>query len=192
MNYLDFSSFYLLYEELWAAGKIRTSNIGLQLLQAASKQHGYWLMLPSTRPLSYTASDMTRRDPVSSSAAAVGLTHQQEREYGGSLGDGNTSRTSVRRRLNYHLFLPHSDLGRRDCWHGSGSHLHCWINLMMYAVLGRIFGIEAQYLRVKRQMRCRTVYFKPPFCFPFFATSAWKRVVWTAALNTPNRLNSIV
>lgn len=92
-------------------------------------------------------------------------------------GDGNTSRAGVRRRLNHHLFLPHSDLGRRDCWHGSGSHLHCWINLMMYATLGRISGIEAQYLRVKRQMRCKTVYFKPPFCFPFFATSAWKRVV---------------
>lgn len=68
--------------------------------------------------------------------AGAGLTHRQERERGGSPGDGNASRAGVRRRSNRHLFPPHPDLGRRNRPCCSGSNLRCWINLVMYGVLG--------------------------------------------------------
>lgn len=70
--------------------------------------------------------------------------------------------------MNHHLFLPHPDL-EGDISLAAQSQT-CWINLMMYSVLGKKLQVEAQYLRVKKQMgRKRCVLSRLLVFFLFFA-----------------------
>lgn len=152
MNYLDFSAFSPLYGELWAAGE----NFGRPASAAAAAscvRAVHELIDVAERRVRRPAQRQTWpvqilwgvfRSPgrFNSSAGTDGSRGEpgQGIHQGQVWGDWWTITSSS------HILTLEGDIAL------AAQAQTCWINLMMYSVLGRKLGVEAQYLRVKRQM----------------------------------------